>query len=455
MNRPPPSRPAPVACLGVALFAGAQAGSAKPPPRRSRRASSASRPQTELTDKDVRIHEGGRDRARCAGRCPGRRSSRPRKGDYDWAGFDRWCELAARHGLQVLPFILEHPALAFAARGRSCRSTAPRPAAAWTAFLGPRSKRYGPGGEFWAEHAPGAVPASMYEPNRRSRRPLPIRDWQIWNEANFFYFAFPASPQRYAKLVKISSPAIKAGRPRRQGDPHRALRRTDRQRPARDARRQVPRSPLPTPGIKNRFDGIALHPYAVDAETLEELVEGIHDVAVETATACPSTSPRWAGARRTTSSRSPSSRASAGQVKQLRGLLRLPAREPRPAQPQAGLLVLLEGPPRTPATSATRSASSAKARASSRSRPGAPSSGSPAAAPGLEKWPRLDRQPLRFGAEVGRVFEQLCPQLRAAVDPRPEAGRAGPAQVFAPYTPLADPQHDDGRSGPVPQAGET
>ena len=42
------------------------------------------------------------------------------------------------------------------------------------------------------------------------RRPMPIRTWQIWNEANFFYFALPASPSRYAKLVKISSQAIKA-----------------------------------------------------------------------------------------------------------------------------------------------------------------------------------------------------------------------------------------------------
>ena len=35
------------------------------------------------------------------------------------------------------------------------------------------------------------------------------------------------------------------------------------------------------PGIKSRFDGVALHPYAVDAETLEELVEEFHEVAVE------------------------------------------------------------------------------------------------------------------------------------------------------------------------------
>ena len=36
-----------------------------------------------------------------------------------------------------------------------------------------------------------------------------------------------------------------------------------------------------TPGIKSRFDGIALHPYAVDTETLEEMVEELHEVTVE------------------------------------------------------------------------------------------------------------------------------------------------------------------------------
>jgi hypothetical protein len=35
------------------------------------------------------------------------------------------------------------------------------------------------------------------------------------------------------------------------------------------------------PGLKRLFDGIALHPYAVDAETLEELTEEFHDVTVE------------------------------------------------------------------------------------------------------------------------------------------------------------------------------
>jgi hypothetical protein len=35
------------------------------------------------------------------------------------------------------------------------------------------------------------------------------------------------------------------------------------------------------PGIKTRFDGISLHPYAIDTGILEEYVEEFHDVTVE------------------------------------------------------------------------------------------------------------------------------------------------------------------------------
>ena len=35
------------------------------------------------------------------------------------------------------------------------------------------------------------------------------------------------------------------------------------------------------PGIRSSFDGVALHPYAVDSETLEEIVEEFHEVVAE------------------------------------------------------------------------------------------------------------------------------------------------------------------------------
>jgi hypothetical protein len=151
-----------------------------------------------------------------------------------------------------------------------------RARAAWTAFLSAAVERYGPGGEFWAQHEPGVV---KYEPAIPT--PAPIRTWQIWNEANFFYFDFPVSPSRYAKLLTISSQAIKAADPGAKtilsglfGKPAAS---GARGMSAADFLRALYR----VPGIKSRFDGVALHPYAVDTETLEELVEGIHEVTAE------------------------------------------------------------------------------------------------------------------------------------------------------------------------------
>lgn len=270
-----------IACLGVALFAGTQVGSAKKPPGPPAGFFGIA-PQTELTDQDVRyMKAGGIERVRWPMIWSAIQPTPQRT--YEWAAFDPVVEVAARRGLEVLPFILDTPAW-LAPKGTKLPVDSAQARSAWKAFLQAAVKRYGPGGEFWAEHAPGAVkpPVSVYEPETPViSRPVPIRDWQVWNEANFHYFAFPVSPQRYVKLLKISSPAIKAVDPRAKviltglfGKP---TARGARGMPAAKFLETIYRAP----GIENLFDGIALHPYAVDAETLEELVEGIHEVTVE------------------------------------------------------------------------------------------------------------------------------------------------------------------------------
>ena len=264
---------------------------------------------------------------------------------------------------------LRHPALA-----RPQATTLPidnaTARAAWTAFLKAAVKRYGPGGEFWKRARARRRPVRTGDP-----RPLPIRTWQIWNEANFFYFAYPVSPQRYAKLVQISSPAIKRGRPRRQGHPHRPLRRTDRARRPRACRPPSSSTVLyRTPGIKSRFDGIALHPYAVDAETLEELVEELHDVTVENHDRVPLYITEMGWGSQNDFNSVAFEQGVQGQVKQLQGRLRLPAREPQPPRPQAGLLVLLEGPAGLLQLLRLGRPLPRRPDASSRSPPGAPSS---------------------------------------------------------------------------------
>jgi hypothetical protein len=195
-------------------------------------------------------------------------------GGYDWSSFDEVVSTATRHGLTVLPFVVDTPSW-LSIKGTKLPIDSARARKAWTQFLEAAVKRYGPGGEFWATHAPGVV---QYEP--AIPKPLPIRTWQIWNEANFFYFAYPASPQRYARLLKLSSPAIKRvdpsakvlmsglfGKPSPKGA---------RGMPAAQFLESIYR----IPGMKSYFDGIALHPYAVDTETLEELVEEFHEVTV-------------------------------------------------------------------------------------------------------------------------------------------------------------------------------
>ncbi len=168
----------------------------------------------------------------------------------DWSGFDLAVELAARHGMVVLPFT-----------GSSPPWVAPNPRLepsngwqlrAWASFLRRAVRRYGAGGSFWRLN-----PELPY---------LPIRSWEIWNEPNIVTFG-RADPKRFARLLRISGrtihrtdPGAKAilgglfGRPL-QIPPNVAsgdfLSRVYR---ARD--------------VKPFFDGVALHPYVADAAAI-------------------------------------------------------------------------------------------------------------------------------------------------------------------------------------------
>jgi Beta-galactosidase/Glycosyl hydrolase catalytic core len=230
-------------------------------------------PQTPLGQQDVEyMKAGGIESIRVP--FPWSSIQPTRTGGYDWSSVDPTIEVASRGGLQVLPFLAGTP------RWLGKPTTIPvlnaRQRSAWIAFVKAAAKRYGPGGEFWREHAQEGI---NYEP--AIPKPLPVRSWQIWNEANFFYFAYPVSPGRYAKLVTISSKAIKSVQPGAKvvltglfGEP------------TASGKRGLSSSIFlkrfyETPGIKSRFDAIALHPYAIDTESLEEMVEAIHAVTLE------------------------------------------------------------------------------------------------------------------------------------------------------------------------------
>jgi hypothetical protein len=198
-----------------------------------------------------------------------------RRGPWDWSGTDREIATAVNQGLTVLPFLAGVPGWA-GHLGTRLPIDNGRLRAGWARFVRTVVERYGRGGEFWLEHPPGV----LAEDGIRLNRWRPIHAWQIWNEANFFYFAFPVSPTRYARLLKISYRAVKAADPGSQvilsglfGEPDQSG------RYGMDADAFL-ESLYQVPGIQRFFDGVALHPYAFHVADLERMVEDMRAVVL-------------------------------------------------------------------------------------------------------------------------------------------------------------------------------
>jgi polysaccharide biosynthesis protein PslG len=178
-----------------------------------------------------------------------------------WDGFDRNVALAARHGIQVLPFVWGTPAWVFdEERLEPVESAFQRQA--WASFLRSAVERYGPDGSFWRDN-----PELPY---------VPIRRWEIWNEANIVTFG-KADPERFAHLIRLS------GRILHRADPGvRLILGGLFGRPL-----QVP--PNVHPGqflarvyrsgdVKRWFDGVALHPYVSRARAMRGQIENLRRV---------------------------------------------------------------------------------------------------------------------------------------------------------------------------------
>jgi hypothetical protein len=226
-------------------------------------------PQTPLSAEDTnRMRAGGVETIRVP--VPWDAIEPKPGGGYLWGALDATVALAARDRLDLLPFLYATPRW-LAGQWRTLPVDSGRQRRAWSAFLTAAVERYGPRGQFWIEHGPGSA-----DPVPRR----PIRAWQIWNEANFFYFTRPASPTRYARLLKLSHAAIQRVDGGADvilgglfGDPG--------QRPPRamDAVDFLDRM-YRVRGIEASFDAVALHPYAADAANLRGLVEGLRQVVI-------------------------------------------------------------------------------------------------------------------------------------------------------------------------------
>ena len=240
----------------------------------------------------------------------------------DWAGFDAAIGLAAQAGVDVLPFVYGAPTWAVpnaVVPGTRGLATAPQhlPASggalsAWTSFLQLAVARYGPNGAFWAEN-PG-LPAR------------PIRTWQIWNEPNFKYFVVRPNPAEYGKLVKASSTAIKSIDPGAKillgGLFARPKEATYKVKPAQayfatDFLKQMYKR---TPGIKSKFDAVALHPYTGEYQLLTPDIEEVRTVLKANGDAAKGlwiTELGWSSDK--PAPNNSFNKGSAGQVKQLKG----------------------------------------------------------------------------------------------------------------------------------------
>jgi hypothetical protein len=269
-----------LACLLLALTIGSQSGSAKPLPKPPKGFFGIV-PQTPLGPQDFRyMKAGGIESIRLT--LPWAGVQPKRNGPYEWGGFDQALEAAVLSGLRVLPSIGSPPR--WVSRKETTMPVAPAKLSAWEKFLRAAVARYGPGGDFWDERslATGGIgPGPSYEPEPVIARPIPIREWQIWNESNFFYFAYPVSPTQYAKLVTASSRAIKSVDPSAKvvlaglfAEP------TAKGKKGMPATTYLQRL-YDIPGFKARFDGFDLHPYAIDYEDLERMIEEFTEVARE------------------------------------------------------------------------------------------------------------------------------------------------------------------------------
>ena len=207
------------------------------------------------------------------------------EGNPDWGYVDSLVGGAAASGIEPLPFVTGAPewAITQVSVNKPSHSFAPRnlpvsgsQRTAWEGFLRKAVARYGPGGVFWSQH-----------PELTEK---PIRIWQIWNEPNFKYFVARPNPAEYGKLVKLSYAAVRGADPGAQvllaglfARPKEAVGAYKNIRPrpaylATEFLRQMYRS---TPGIKQKFQGVALHPYSIGYQELEPEIEDVRKVLRE------------------------------------------------------------------------------------------------------------------------------------------------------------------------------
>jgi polysaccharide biosynthesis protein PslG len=262
-------------------------------------------------------------------------------GTIDWSGVDANVERAALAGIDVLPTITGAPTWAVAAAkvpgGGGAKAPSRLPASGgsvvvWKSLLTQAVERYGPGGKFWTSHL--ALPET------------PVRTWQIWNEPNFKFFVAHPNPTEYGKLVKISSAALKAVDPgakvvlaglfsQPKGGRHMEVVHGKRKLVGGTnvnyfASYFLEQMYKTTPGVKSRFNGVALHPYTGTYQYLTPEIEEVRETlkqAHDPAKGLWITELGWSSGPPKSDGSNSFAKGPAGQVKQLKGAFSLLSRK--------------------------------------------------------------------------------------------------------------------------------
>lgn len=182
-----------------------------------------------------------------------------RQGGYNWAGIDPTVSQVANAGMQPTPLLLGTPRFVKKSPDGLYPPTGEKEdLEAWKGFVAAATKRYGPGGDFWAENP--SVPAK------------PIHTWLVWNEQNARAFWRPKpDPRDYAKLVRASDEEISAVDPNAKivlggmfGYP-----RDERSFSAVSFLKRFYRAR----GIKKHFEAIGVHPYGAGVGTVKTQIK--------------------------------------------------------------------------------------------------------------------------------------------------------------------------------------
>jgi hypothetical protein len=180
----------------------------------------------------------------------------PTPGRYAWGTLDRLVGAAARRGIRFFPNISTSPRWA----SRQPNSPefwryGPKDPNAFARLMRQAVLRYGPNGTFWSEHR-GDIP-----------RPVPVRQWQIWNEQVAPWFWNPQPwPRSYVRLLKPT---------------YRAIHRADRGAKVVPGGfvgvgRKAPwdnMTDLYKAGGKGYFDAIAVHPFTLVPNSVKRTID--------------------------------------------------------------------------------------------------------------------------------------------------------------------------------------